>query len=91
MRLGSILDNSQAVSLGELHHRIHIYRKAIDMDHHDGLGTRGDRGRQLIGIHTPGHGIGIYKHRRCAGADDGGGTGNDRECGDNDFVSVPEL
>ena len=77
--------------MGQLNNRIHIYRKAVDMNRHDRFCVPRNLGRNQGGIEVPGVGLAVDNDGRCAGADDRGSSRDNGECGQNDFVAMADT
>jgi hypothetical protein len=87
VRLATVLDDQEAVSIGDLHQRRHVGRLTVQMHRHDGLRPRRDRGSCRGGGQRQPVGIDIGKHRpRADHHDRQRGVGRRYRCGD-DFVT----
>ena len=62
MRLGGVFDHDEAVSIRDLHDRIHIRRLTIEMHREDCLGPRRDGCFDCLGIHCVRAGIDVDKY-----------------------------
>ena len=84
---GCVLDDFQPVSACNIHHGIHVYREAVDMNRHDCFGVRRDAVFNLRRIEVPRQSVAINDDRRRTGSDNRRGAGNDRKGGKYNFVA----
>jgi len=84
---GGVFDDFEIIPAGQLDDRIHIDWQTVDVDRHDGSGLGGDFFCELGDVHIPCGGVGINNDGDGPFFDDGGGTGNDGECRQDDLVA----
>src|SRR5438874_5536917 len=63
MRLGSVFDHAQSMRLREIHHGLHLYRVAIQVNGDDNPRALGQSRFQLSPVHGIGFRVNIYEYR----------------------------
>src|SRR5260370_1299345 len=86
VHLGRILEKREATPLGDLEHRVHIGRQAVNMDYQDCPGSWGDEALDLGHVHVPGDRIAVDQYWGRASSHHRGGRGNKSERGHDDLV-----
>ena len=87
MLFGGILDDEQTMSARQLDHRVHVDRQAINMNHHDGLGTVCDLGGEQVWVEIPGIRLTIDHYGSGPRAHNRRGAGNNSEARQNYLIS----
>ena len=91
MSFGGVLDHEQAVALRDRHHRPHVYRMAIEMNHDDGLGPGRDSRLDQIRVHVPGRRLAVDEDRGGAAVAHGVRGSDERQGRHDDFVTGTDL
>ena len=91
VRFGGVLDDREAVRLGELEHRVHVDRVAVDVDGHDRPRARADPRRDLDPIHAPRLRIAVDEHGYGARVQHRADARDDRERRQDHLVARLEL
>ncbi len=90
MRLAGILDQRQAVAVGDRPQRRHVGRPAVQVDRQDAGGPGGDGRLDLLGIDVVGGRIHVDEHRGGAGMVDGVDGGDEGVGHRDDLVTGPD-
>ena len=89
--LGRVLDDLEAVGLGNGADFVHGRALAVEVHRHDGLGAGGDGGLDAVGVDVVGGQVGFHKDRRGPRVADGQRRGNKGVGGHDDLVPRPDA
>ena len=89
-RLGAVLDERDAVAIGDVLELVEPRRRAEHVDDEDGLGPGRDA-RLHIGRIEVERVVDLGQDRDATGIDDGGDRGDERETGDDHLVAGPDA
>ena len=86
-----ILDQAQAMLVGDGLQRAHVAHQAVEMHRHDGPGVGGDGGFHPRRIEVAGVGLDIDEHRCGAGLEDGCGGGDKAHRRGDDLIARADI